>query len=294
MKTPTIKYDDVKHKYWIDGEEVPSVTQILDAVTPKDALPWWGMRVGIAALIKMMQTEKVSWPVVESHIYEEVLSGIPEKGPKKVNRRGKEKVLIEQLVIESKLDTNAIKRARGDEGTEIHDAIQKVGIDDVLPVLDDFSAEFRPYLRAFSRFWLDHDPVFLEQETIVGHRGLRYAGRTDLKALIRGLKTMIDFKTSKDVYETHHEQLRLYDVGDRYMGQFEASFEPCDNLAVVRLGRDGQYEMVYSDFVSAGTAFAAIELASNRKLDAERGRKGRRAKIDNDTILNAKLELAAV
>jgi hypothetical protein len=266
---PIIQFNEDKHTYTVDGDPYPSVTQILDKVTPKDALPWWGMRVGIGAVVQMLQTGKISWPSLSAQVYDEILTGVPVEGPKKKNRRGVDKVEIEALVIENKLSTNHVRDKAADRGTEIHEAINIAGVEQRLPDITTFTEEMRPYIQAFSRWWLDQDPELLEMELLVCDRDVtrRFAGRLDLIGAISDQRCLIDFKTSKAIYESHKEQVKMYELGYLHCGG-----EPVDRLVVVQLGPDGQYSMEDS-YVSEDTVVHACGLYYAREADKARSQK---------------------
>lgn len=234
----SIAYDDEAHAYKLNGEPVPSVTQILDATCPKPALTWWGFRVGLAAVVELLHLNEISFPSLIGHTHKELVEGIPTAANRVLNRSKKEKVALEQKAIERKLDPNNIKSVAADRGTLIHDAINRMGITGELPDLSDFDPEHRGYIQGLSRWWFQQDPEFVAQEKLVASAELGYAGRLDLEALIEGKRYLIDFKTSKDVYESMHYQLAGYQFAEAEMGTLY------DHTAVVLLGKDGSYQMV--------------------------------------------------
>lgn len=259
---PVIVFDEDKHIYTVNGEQVLSVTQALDLVTPKDALTWWGMRVGIAAVITLCKEGKLNWPTIAAASPTDHLAGecieAPEQGVR--NKKGVLKTPIEDLVVKNRISTNHIRDEAGDRGTLIHDAINKIAIEDAVPDLDSVPEEFRPYIRAISLWWLDQEPEIIEQEIIVASVTHSYAGRYDTVCRIGEERLLVDFKTSKGIYEGHFEQLWLYEVARRELGM-----EPVDDMAIVRLGKDGDYEMVRQWIPGPARAIAAIELAKARE-----------------------------
>jgi len=260
-----ITYDDQKHAYTVDGDPVPSVTQILDAVTDKSAaLAWWGMRVGYYGILQLIQQDKLNSMLLSQFDADDHLSGQPTNRPDQGVRRGKKtKTPLEALAIENKLSTNHIRDAKGDLGTLIHSALETVGVTEKLPNLDDYAPDVRPYLQAFAAFWLDQDPMIIEQESIVGSAIHRYAGRFDLVAQIDGQRCLLDYKTSKGIYPSMSEQLRLYEVA--YTETVPES-DPFDRLAIVHLRPDGKYQ-IFDCFTSEDTALAAVQLYHAREAD---------------------------
>lgn len=277
---PKIDYDDDKHKYWIDKVEVPSVSAILETTSPKPALVWWGMRVGIGAVIKLLQESTIKWPVLQAHVYEEVLTGIPDKSPSRTRGKGaraKLKTLIEAEILDARLDTNNIKSDAGDRGTLVHEAIERLGTHDLIPDINEYEEEFRGYIRAIARWWMNLEPEFHRQEVIVGSRKHAFAGRFDLDATCTGYgRTLTDFKTSKTAYESHFEQLALYDLAEQEMNTYltdNSQHVHFDHRLVVVLRPDGEYEVHTADHVGLDTAIAAVNLHHARVRDAARKKK---------------------
>jgi hypothetical protein len=241
----TIKFDTDKHEYVVDGEKVPGVTTIIGKTMPKDALTWWGMRVGIASVIRLLREHDLSWPVLQSIDPDHVIDPLkipPGEGhfTKSDRKRQKPRTLVEVMVVDNKLSTNHIRDQRGDEGSMTHDAIHKMGVEMELPNLSDYPEEQRPYLRALAKWWSDQEVEFLEQEILVASVDgpLAYGGTPDLIALRDGKRGLYDFKTSKAVRESHHPQLVGYEKA-----YVECGGDPLEEKWVVNLRGDGTYEM---------------------------------------------------
>lgn len=281
-KPPTILYDDDEHAYKIDGISVPSVSAILDACDPKMALRWWAMRAGMAATIEALKRGKIKWPVLVQHVYDEVLKGVPVESPKVVRGKGsraKLKTVIEAVVLNEKLDINNIKDEAADRGTMVHTAIEEIGTHDVLPDLNDFDEMFQGYIAAVCRWWLEQEPEFHRQEVIVASRRLAYCGRFDLDCTMPAYgRALTDFKTSKAIYDSHHEQLALYELADYELKQYgpKEDFHIFQDRLVVNVQADGQYEMKSGMHVSLQTAEAAVMLYHNRHADQQRLSAGER------------------
>lgn len=272
MATPTITYDDSKHEYRIDGQIVPSVTQILDAVTPKPALTWWGMRVGLAAVIKLLQSDALSALSLLAFDYEDHLTGKPRNKPEQAVWRGrgkhrKQKTPLEAAAIEARLTTNHIRDTKADLGTAVHNAIEQIGIADALPTIGDLPLEVQPYIRALAKWWLEQDPEFIHQEIIVASTEHQFAGRFDLIARLGTKLALIDFKTSGGLYESYSEQLALYQLAYEEMSAWPGVDHPTlDRFELVHLRPDGGYEMRPA-YTSRETAIHAVSLFHSRARD---------------------------
>lgn len=124
-------------------------------------------------------------------------------------------------------------------GTSVHDALEVLATDGTPPDLRNFPEEDRGYVQGLCGWWLKHDPVPTMVEQVVASKRLRFAGKFDLLAEVGGFSTLIDLKTSKRVYETHHLQL-----GGYRLALTECGWEDPFEAAVLRVGEDGSYEYV--------------------------------------------------
>lgn len=100
--------------------------------------------------------------------------------------------------------------AAGERGTMIHTAIQ-----DLIngQTVDVRGWESRPLkqLQGFINFWHEKNPVVHDLERMVTHYGfVPYAGQMDFVGEIDGEVWLIDWKSSSDVYPSHHIQTAAY------------------------------------------------------------------------------------
>jgi hypothetical protein len=244
MAALKIDYDDATHIYKLNGEVVPSVTQILEDTLPKPALTWWGFRVGMATTIELSKRGKLTWPALLNHEFREVVDNAPapERTHYMPNDKGKKKprTLIEQLAIMARLHPNAIKSDAATRGTSIHDALTLLAMDE-MPEIDKYPAEDQPFVRGLCRWWLDHQPEFVAVEQIVASLTHRYAGRFDLLLRYPGSDDLVlaDLKTGKDVRpDSHFRQLRGYEVAWREMGG-----EPIDRMQIINVQPSGHVKV---------------------------------------------------
>ena len=244
-----IRYDDEKHKYWIDGVEVPSVSKILDETQSKPALPWWGMRVGMAAVVQMLGT--TPWAeIANANSPKSIIAGIPDVVAGEVaipagkGARAKLRTLVEDLAVKNALTTNHVKEEAGDRGTAAHLVLEHLAVGE-MPSIKEVPQEHRGWISAVANWWLDQEPEFVATEVIVGSREHQFAGRFDI--IIRrkdgeGRLCRTDLKTSKSVYLSHLIQLGLYDVAHTEMGGETAD---CEEHMVLHARPDGTYTEVF-------------------------------------------------
>lgn len=250
----SVAYDDEHHAYAVNGEPVPSVTQVIAAASPKPALTWWGMRVGIAAVVSLMQEGAISWPALSqlerpSAIYD-----------KRDPAHDEAKAAIERLVVKARLSTNHIRDDAAERGSLIHEGAQLLAAGGV-PDLDEHPAALRGYLQALCAWWSELEPVIELSEVIVGSATHRYAGRFD--ALLRydddDTPTLVDFKTSAGIYDEVAVQLAAYrdafaQCSGRSIGQAQA----------IHLRHDGSYAV--HTYGEEALALASAEFLAARQL----------------------------
>lgn len=244
-----LDYDDDKHQYWLDGVPVPSVSTIVNETEPKEALPWWGMRVGMAHVVGLLN--EMGWAeVAAANEYHEVLTGIPAPGREHFydnDPKGrKPKTLVEKMASVKKRSTNHVKEEAGDRGTAIHAVLEALG-NGVMPNAMDFPDQQRGWVAGVCSWWLDCEPEFLHQEVMVGSRTHRYAGRFDVECVFKagpyaGERCLVDLKTSKDVYRSHLVQLTGYEIAYVEMGLGDVF----DRKLVLQVSKDGRYQLYES------------------------------------------------
>jgi hypothetical protein len=214
-----IQYNDRFHSYRVDGRSVPSVTEVIDDTGGAvHALTWWGMRIGMAGAVRAMGAhDGIAWAELASaNTPAEIIRPSLIEPARQHFRRGDRKKLkpksrIEVWVQDHQLTPNDIKEEEGLKGTEVHWLLEQLGAGDV-PDLDALPEERRGYGRGLYQWYLDLDPVFHEQEMIVGSRRHGYAGRFDaLLTYGRGTrKKLTDLKTSTAVRLSYGVQLSAY------------------------------------------------------------------------------------
>lgn len=211
--------------YAIEGEDFPSVTHILSCIGKPALINWAAsqertlvMDTAADLYLDLAQTPPMSRPVYLTTLQK---------------RLGKEKAHKRQLAKAGEIGTQVHKlvewnnrRTLGQEaGPEPH-------------VVDDAQWAFMAYQDWASSVNLE--PVLIEQT--VFSRQYRYAGTMDLLAKVNGRLHLIDFKTSKAVYNEAHLQNVAYQVALTEMGHGD----PVGGLIVrlPKLQSDPEFEVV--------------------------------------------------
>jgi hypothetical protein len=210
----TIEYDDDRHVYWIDGEEVPSVTTAL-GVLNKPALPWWGMKVGLEGVVEVIRRQSGSWQ-------------LPSTADEWV-----------ALLSEHRLTVNHVKDKAGGRGSAVHQALDAYAHTGELPDPSRYAPEQRGYIQSYAAWLIEAKPVVEAAEVIVGSLRHGFAGRFDLRCRFEDGYAegswVVDYKTSKKVYESHLIQVVGYELPSVEMG-----FLPTHGQAVLLLYPDGR------------------------------------------------------
>ncbi len=240
-----------KRLYRLNGEEVPSVSQVLD-ILEKGGLSWWGMKVGIQGVFTLANEHG-----------REILVGDTVED-------------IVDLFKQHKLTVNDVKGKAADRGTNVHTALETWVSTGVTPDPRFFPQSERGYVQGLVAFINDAHPFARQSELMVASTD-GYAGRFDLFAHLDGevvTKTypkrspiranvsgawLLDLKTSKSVYSSYHLQLAAYDHAMSECGYGEA-----DEMGVVRVTADGRYELVvgkagYVDFLHILSAYRVLK-----------------------------------
>ena len=120
-------------------------------------------------------------------------------------------------------------------GTSVHAALEAL-VQGAIPDLADFPEEQQPYLQAICGWWLAEQPEPIDQEFIVAHPTLNYAGRVDLLIEIEGEKWLVDLKTSNKLSPKFHHQMGLYALAMDACG-----YGRPDRLALLHALPDGEW-----------------------------------------------------
>ncbi len=190
--------------YEKDGIQYPSVTTIL-GLLDKPALISWSANCAVEYVSEHMDAMQ---DITDVHRGEEVL-----ENAKKAWRE--------------KRDDSA------SSGTMVHKAIEAyIGGLDFGSLLQNDEAK-----RGFEAFlsWEKKNHVeWLESEVEVFSLKHGYAGRFDVIAKVNGFRTLIDFKTSKGIWDEMSYQLCAY----RQAYNENKDNEPLENLAILHLSKE--------------------------------------------------------
>jgi hypothetical protein len=112
-------------------------------------------------------------------------------------------------------NADIIMRKAGDEGTQVHEAIENYLLGKKIQMINDdgysnYSTYVWQMILKFHEFWSTHKPTLLESEIHLFSDKYKFAGTCDLVVEIKGEKWLLDIKTSKSLHTSHELQLSAY------------------------------------------------------------------------------------
>ena len=178
----TLTYEPRRHIYRVDGKVVDGVTSV-GKVLDAPGLNWWRLE----------------------RAYEEVASRLQEPGFE-----------VNEITIDEMRDVihkAQYKRTAASIGTHVHhfaEAHMKYLMGEGEKPGEPKHAEVWNGAAAFLRWikQIEVKPMFIERKLY--SRTHNYAGTTDLIGVIGGVQYVIDYKTSKDIYDEYRMQLSAY------------------------------------------------------------------------------------
>ena len=112
-------------------------------------------------------------------------------------------------------NADVIARKAADEGTQVHEAIEKYLMGEKIQWLDEsgnskYSLDVWKLILKFHDFWITHKPILIESEIHLFSDQYKYAGTCDLVVEINGVRWLLDIKTSNSIHTSMDLQLAAY------------------------------------------------------------------------------------
>ncbi|MFB7823865.1 hypothetical protein [Streptomyces hydrogenans] len=175
-------------RFYIDPDDgaikVPGVTSIV-SMLPKDFLMYWAAKEAATAAVD-------NWDIVSKLCERDPAGAIDYL--KGAHRRK--------------------SKAAADTGSAAHDLFERLARGETVHDRH-VHIDVKPHVRWFREFLDAMQPEFLHLEETVWSDSERYAGSFDAIAIIDGETVVLDWKTSKDVYDSVSLQLAAYRYADR-------------------------------------------------------------------------------
>ena len=178
-----LTFDDTHHIYTVNGKTVYGVTSIT-GIIDKPALKYWAVNMGIEYLKENLKPGKAL-----------------------------DEIEISTLLTEAKsAHTKRLSKA-GDIGTLIHEWLGKyikARIEKKPIPKRPVNKEMQKAIDGFFSWARKNEVKLIASEQKVYSKRYGYAGTFDLFASVNGKKTIIDFKTSKEIYPEMFLQASAY------------------------------------------------------------------------------------
>lgn len=258
IERPDVDFDAVAHVYAMDGEVVAGVStpaKIGGALDSYSIGSAWGFRVGYEGAVQLAH---------EHGAFRAFDVKVKTKDGERVIRVSDMDSMREAL--KGRGLTPWAKRDRAAErGSNVHDGLEELAQNDVVKPTEDFAEDERGHWESILKWFLHFRPRFVATEVQVASRTHLFAGRYDLRVLIRArlllplidplrmdpcalrirelaerdewALVLADLKTSKRIYpETHYPQLSGYELAGTEMG-----FPATDCQMVLCTNEDGSF-----------------------------------------------------
>jgi hypothetical protein len=115
-------------------------------------------------------------------------------------------------------NADLILRKAGKEGTQVHEAAEKLVLGEELSWMDDYgNAKYSQIvwemILKFADFWKTHKPKLISSEQFIWSDEHKYAGTADIVCEMDGEIWLLDLKTSNALHRAYDLQLAAYAKG---------------------------------------------------------------------------------
>jgi len=112
-------------------------------------------------------------------------------------------------------NADLIMRRAGKEGTQVHEAAEKLVLGEEISWMDDFgNAKYSQIvwemILKFAEFWKTYKPELISAEDFVWSDKYKYAGTADLVCKMNDEVWLLDLKTSNSIHKSYDLQLASY------------------------------------------------------------------------------------
>ena len=178
-------FDEKDHKYKVGEDIIPSVTKIIDNIVPV-YLTKWAANEGAAWFKRNAQR---GWNLNDEEDVEKIVKGIANAH-----------IVISKTAL--------------DIGKVVHGYIEEViewslGELNEMPEMPEDEAAVNS-IQAFGKWVRENDVEWVATEERIYSKKYQYAGTVDAVAMIDDKFSVIDFKTSKQIYKSYKLQVYAY------------------------------------------------------------------------------------
>lgn len=227
------------HRYDVNGTEVVGVTTVLKTVIAKEAITAWAVKLAAEYMTKTF---------------------LPDK-PYTVQEIG-------DIIAEAKRQYITSRDEAAQLGVDVHkiieDYINAKIANSSYEIPTDIKNAHKMALNSFFEWERQNDVKWEASEKIVYSKRYNYAGTLDILATVRGIRTLIDLKTSNAIYpESYFLQVCAY----KYAYEEEKPDDPIPSMMILRIPKtkDDAIETVFvPDYIENAKAFIYALALYNR------------------------------
>ena len=234
-------FDDLMHRYTLNGKRAPGVTSIIAGAIPKPALMYWSANVAADHFRSMLEEDTTYTAEYLDEVCKEARAAH----------------------VTKKTDAGAC-------GTQVHNWIEAY-IKGQRPKPSEDPVVRGAVMRFLS--WKKARGVkFLSSEQIVYSRFYDYAGKVDFFALIEGKLWLCDIKTSKAIFPEFWVQTGSYLLARTE--EYPEEISKFAGVCIIRVGKeDGEMDVVYKTdmepykqcFLDALALYRSLEIVNPPK-----------------------------
>ena len=205
------------------GKEYASVTTILNVINKPALIPW----------AKKQSLDKVRY-VLQNHVMNNTLPEIKSTDD------------IDAIINEASKTPDQVLQTAGDFGSQAHALIEKVinarinnEKEPVTPV------DLKVVMESFEMFCKQYNPVFIGSEVQVSSDSMyyAYAGTVDAVIVHENNTVVVDFKTSKGIYDEHRLQVGAYSYALHRLNQKHHGIAGLDSRHLA--GKNSPFDMAW-------------------------------------------------
>lgn len=221
-----LEFDEERHLYFLDGEYIPSVTQIIDG-EEKTGLIFWAVDETTKAMERVFKPDT---------LYSDVHISAMLKYAKKAHMQKSDEAKDIGTVVHNWIEEYTIYSINNDNlRPQILDQ-EEVEDEDIPPdsMILPQTPEARSSVLAFMDWVETNDVQFLGTEERIVSVKDQWAGTRDTRAIVNGKLGVWDYKTSKNIYGDMFVQGAAYAKGGEEMGE-----DPVEEVWILRVPKDG-------------------------------------------------------
>jgi len=259
------EFDEVKHVYTLNGKRMYGVTSVLGVIA-KGGLTWWASKMACETLGRMHHKDAKDKYIANS----ERVSCAQDKLDEIKEMEAAEYL---KLLDEAYKKHNEKKNDAADKGKDVHSICEEIinkaiaenggFISTLVDIHTDILGAGNAQVQHFVNWAVKENVQFIASEKKAYSSVMWVAGTFDFTAIIHSKKMMGDIKT----YSAIHDRTPFLQCGG-YVIMEEEKGNYYDGSVIVRMGKDGSFEVMYSYDLEGDKAGFLFALGLYKCLDS--------------------------